>query len=163
MSPWNFHLNECVYEWLYEKMNERYIIFVYVVIELLSCLQLFASPWSVACEISLSFTISQNLLKLMSIHLMMPFNHFNVCYPLLILPSIIFRIRDFSSELALHISWPNIWASASVSVLPMNIQDWFSLRFTGLISVQSKGFIRAQKHQLFRAQPSLWYNSHIWT
>ena len=73
---------------------------------------------------SLSFTISQSLPKLMSIESLMPSNHLALCHPLLLLPSVFPSIRGFfSSELALHISWPNIGASASASVLAMNIQD----------------------------------------
>ena len=70
---------------------------------------------------------------------------------------------------ALHIGWPTIGVSASASVLPMNIQDWFPLGFTSWISLQSRGLSRVfsnttvQKHQVFWAQPSLWSNSHIHT
>ena len=77
--------------------------------------------------------------------------------------------QGFSNESALHIRRPNIGASFSASVLPVNIQDWFPLRMTGLISLQFKGLSRVfsnttvQKHQFFDAQPSLWSNSHILT
>ena len=73
----------------------------------------------------------------------------------------------FSNELALCITWPKYWIS--VSVFPMNIQDWFPLGLTGLISLQSKELSRifssttVEKHQFFGAQPSLWSNSHILT
>ena len=86
---------------------------------------------------------------------------------LLLLPLVFPNIRVFSSESVLHIRWPNIGASASV--LPMNIQDWFPLGLTGLISLLSKGFSRifssttVQKHRFFGAQPSIWFNSHIHT
>ena len=75
----------------------------------------------------------------------------------------------FFSELAFHIGWPSIGASASASVLPMNIQDWFPLRLTGLIPLISKGISRVfsstaiQEHQFFRAQSSLCYSSHFCT
>ena len=69
----------------------------------------------------------------------MPSNHLILCPPLL-LPSIFPSIRVFSKELALHIKWPKYWASASASVLPMTIQDWFPLGLIGLISLQSKGW-----------------------
>ena len=81
--------------------------------------------------------------------------------PLLLLPSIFPSIRVFSKESAFHIRWPRIGASTSASVLPMNIQDWFHLGLTGLISLQSKGLSRVfsnttvQKHQFFSAQLSL--------
>ena len=81
-------------------------------------------PMNAACQASLSFTISQSLLELMSIESMMPSNHLILCHPLLILPSIFPSIRVFSNELALQIRWPpSIGTSASASVLPMHIQD----------------------------------------
>ena len=90
-------------------------------VQLLLCVQLFVTPQNEAQQATLSFTISQSLLKLMSIESVMPFNHLILCCPLLLLPSIFPSIRIFSNESAL-IRWPNIGASASVSVLPMNIQ-----------------------------------------
>ena len=86
---------------------------------------------------SLSLTISWSLLKLMSTELVMPSNHLILCCPLLLLPSIFCSIRVFSNESALCIRWPSIGASASV--FQMNIQDWFPLGLTSLISLQSKG------------------------
>ena len=77
--------------------------FIVVVVQLLSCVQLFASPWTAARQVSLSFTISQSLLKLMSIESVMPSNQLILCHPLLLLPSIFANIRVFSSESALHI------------------------------------------------------------
>ena len=83
------------------------------------------------------------LLKLMSIELLMPSNHPILCHPLLLLPSIFPSIRVFSNELALHIRWPNIGASASASVLPKNfIQGWFPVGLTSFISLLSKGLLR---------------------
>ena len=87
-------------------------------------------PWTVAHQSSLSFTISWSLLKLMSIELMMPSNHLILCLPLLLLPSIFPSIRVFSSELALHIMWPNCW---SFSISPSN-------EYSGLISYRSDCF-----------------------
>ena len=92
-----------------------------------------------------------------------------LCCPLLFLPSVFPSIRVFPSKSALHISGQNIGASASASVLPMNIQAWFPLGLTYLISLLSKGlctvFSRTtiQKHQFFSTQPSLWSNFHIHT
>ena len=83
------------------------------------------------------------------------------------LPSIFSSIGVFSNELALHNRWQSIETSASTSVLPMNIQVWFPLRLTGLISLLSKGLSRVfsrttiWKHLFFCVQPSLWSNSHI--
>ena len=81
------------------------------------------SLWAPACQSSLSFTISQSLLKLMSAESVIPSNRFFLCCPLLLLPSIFPSIRVFSDGLALRISCQSIGASASASVLPMSLQD----------------------------------------
>ena len=136
------------------------VYFNFVVVQLLSHVWLFASPWTAASQASLSFTISQSLLKLTSIELVMPSNHLILCHPLVLPPSIFPSIRVFSNESVRHIRWPSIAASASASVLPMDIQDWFPLGWTNLISVLSKGHSRVSssstvwKHQFFGA---LWY------
>ena len=103
-----------------------------------SCPTLY-NPMTVACQVSLSFTNSQSLLKLMSLESVMPSNHLILCYPLLLLPSVFPSIRVLSNESVLHIRWPKYWSFSSASVLPINIQDWFPLGWTGLISLQSKG------------------------
>ena len=132
-----------------------------VVVQLLSCVQLFATLWTVACRSSLSFTISPALLKLMSIKLMMPSNHLILCCPLLLLPSTFPSIRVFSNKSFLHIRWPKYWSFSFSIVLPMNVQDRLPLGLTGLISLLSKGLSRVfsnatvQKHQFFGAQLSL--------
>ena len=100
----------------------------------LSCVWLFTTPWTVACLASLSFTLSWNLLKLMSIESVMPSNHLTLCHPLLFLPSIFPRIRVYSNESALHIRWPMYW-SFIFSISPYNEYsglisfgiDWFNL------------------------------------
>ena len=86
------------------------------------------TPWTAACQASLSFTISQSLLKLMSIELVMPSNHLILCHPFLLLPSIFPSIRVFSNELALCIRWPKYW-SLSFSISPSN-------EYSGLISLR---------------------------
>ena len=110
-----------------------------IIVQSFSCVRLFATLWTEVLQASLFFTISRSLLKLMSFELMIPSTHLILCRPLLLLPSIFPSIRVFSSDTLLHIRWPNIGVSASASVLPMNIQDWFPLGWTGLISLQSKG------------------------
>ena len=96
-------------------------------------------------------------------------NHLILCCPLFLLPSIFPSIRVFSNKSVLHIRWQEYWSSASVSVLPMNIEGWFPLGLTGSISLQPKGLSRVissttlRKHQFFGAQPFLWSNSHIHT
>ena len=137
-------------------------------VQSLSRVWLFATPWITACQAYLSITSSRSLLKLMSIELVMPSNHLILCCPLLLLPPIPPSIRDFSNESALHMRWPSIGVSASASVLPMNTQDWSPLGWRGWISLQSKGLSRVfsntiQKHQLFGAQLFSQDNSHIHT
>ena len=88
-------------------------IFMLVVVELLSPVWLFVTPWTAACQNSLSFTISQSLLKLMSIEPVTPSNHLILCHPLLLLPSIFPSIKVFSSESAVHIGWPKYWGFSS--------------------------------------------------
>ena len=140
-----------------------------VVVQSLQCVWLFATPWTAACEASLSFTISRSLLKLMSMLLVMSSNHLVLCYSLLHLPSIFPRIEVFSKELALHIRWSKDWGF-SFSISPSNEHlGLISFRMDWLISLPSKGFSRVfsntivQKHQFFSAQPSLTSNSHIHT
>ena len=89
------------------------------VIQLLSHAQLFVIPWTAACQASLSFTISWSFLKLMSIELVMPCNHLNLCHPLLLPPSIFPSIRVFSNESVLRIRWPKFW-SFSFNISPSN-------------------------------------------
>ena len=93
---------------------------IFVVIQLLSCVWLFATPWTAACQASMSFIISCSLLRLMSIEPVMPSNHLILCHPLL-LPSIFPRIKGNHittwCELVLHIRWPKYW---SFSVSPSN-------------------------------------------
>ena len=76
-------------------------------------------PWTAACQASLSITNSRSLLTLMSIELVMPFNHLIFSRPLLLLPSIFPSIKVFSNELVLHIRWPKYW-SFSFSISPSN-------------------------------------------
>ena len=106
-----------------------------VVVQSLSHVQLFATLWTAACQASLSFIIFWDLLKLMSIELVMPSNHLILCHPLLLLPSIFPRVRVFSNESALHIRWPKYW-SFSFRISPSNEHpDWSPLGWTGWISL----------------------------
>ena len=89
----------------------------------LSCVWLFATPWTGVYQSFLSFIISQSLLKFISTESVKLSNHLILCHPLLILPAIFSSIRVFSSESALGIMWPSIGASESASALPVNIQD----------------------------------------
>ena len=95
-------------------------------VQSLRLVQLFATPWTAAYQVSLSIMNSQSLLKLTSFASVMPSNHLILCRPLLLLPSIFPSIRVFSNESALHIRWPNYW-SFSFSISP-------SSEYSGLIS-----------------------------
>ena len=101
-------------------------------VQLLSHVQLFATPWTAAHQASLSITNSQSLLKLMSIELVMPSNHLILCHPLLFPPSIFPSIRVFSNESVLHIRWPKYW-TFSFSISPSN-------EYSGLISFRIDWF-----------------------
>ena len=123
-----------------------------------------------ACQASLSFTISQSLLRFMSIDSVMPSNRLILCHP--------HFCQSFSASGSFLVSWLftsgsqsiGAWASASAAVLSMYIQGWFPLALTGLISLQSKELSRVfsstttRRHQFFSSQPSLWSNSliHTW-
>ena len=97
-----------------------------VIVQLLSHVLLFATPWTAARQASLPFTISWSLLKPMSTESVMPSNHLILCHPLLLLPSIFLSIRVFSIESLLRIRWPKYW-SFSFSISPSN-------EYSGLIS-----------------------------
>ena len=86
-----------------------------VFVQSLSLVWLFATPWIAACQISLSFTVSWSLLKVMPIESVMRSNHLILCRPLLLLPSVFPSIRVFSSESGLHSRWPKHW-SFSISI-----------------------------------------------
>jgi len=131
----------------------------------------FATPWTAASQASLSFTNSWSLLKLTSFELVMPSNHLIFYHPLLLLPLNFPSLNIFSNESALCIRWPKFGVSASTAVLPMNIQGWFPLGLTGLISLgpSSKGLSRVfsstivWSYQFFSTQPFLLSSSHIHT
>ena len=133
------------------------LLFLYVISQF--SLSVFVTPWTAACQASLSITNSQSLLKLMFIRWVMPSNHLILCHPLLFLPSILPSIRVFSSESVLHIRWPKYW-SFSFSISPSK-ENSELISFTGLNSLQSKGLSRVfsnttdQKHQFFCTQLSL--------
>ena len=113
-------------------------------IQSISCIQFFVMPWTAACQASLSFTIPQSMLKLMSIELVMPSNHLILCHHCLLLPSIFPSMRVFSSESALHIRWPKSW-SCSLSISPFN-------EYSGLISFRSDWFdLLAVQGTLFKS------------
>ena len=118
------------------------------VVQLLSRVWLFVTPWPAARQAPLSSTASQSLLKLMFIESVMPSNYLTLCRPLLLLPWIFPSIRIFCNELTLQIRWPKYWS---------------------LISLQPRGLSRVfssttiWNRHFFSPQPSLWSNSHLYT
>ena len=110
--------------------SSRLVYRVVFVVQLRSCVALFVTPWTAECQASLSFTISQSLLKLMS----MPSNHIVRCRPLHLQTSVFPSIKVFSNKLVLCIRWPKYW-SISFSINPFNEYsrlisfqiDWFDL------------------------------------
>ena len=118
-------------EWS-EKTGWKWPVKTGGIVQSLSHAQLFAIPWTAACQASLSFATSQSFLKFMSIELMMSCSHFILCCPLLLLPSIFPSIRVFSNESALCIRWPKYW-SFSFSIRPSN-------EYSGLISFRIDWF-----------------------
>ena len=133
-----------------------------MVVQLSTCVHLFATPWTAARQASLSLSISRSLPKLMFIALVMPSSHLILSFCPRSCPasgtfpiSCLFASDDQNTE-----------ASASASVLPVNIQGWSPLRLSGLISLLSKGLsgvfsnTTVWRHQFFGVLPSLWFSSH---
>ena len=134
------------------RQNTDLLPLIVVIVQLLNHAQLFKTPWTAARQAFLSFTISQSLLKQVSIELEMPSNNLVLSWPFLLLPSTFPSIRVFSSESALHIRWPKYW-SFSFSISPSSeysgLTGWISLQSKGLSSVFSNTAV--QKHQFFDA------------
>ena len=130
---------------------------IYIVVQLLSRVRLFATPWTAAHQAPLSSTISQSLLKFKSIDAVMPSSHLILCHLLLLLSSIFPSIRVFSNELAFCLRWPKYW-SFNFSISPSSEYlglvsfriDWFDLlAIQGTLGGFSSSTIR--KHQFFNA------------
>ena len=128
-------------------------------VQLLSCARLFATPWTAARQSSLSITNYRSLLKLMPIELVMPSNHLILCHPFSSCLQSFPSPGSFLMSQFFTSGGQSIGISASASILPMNMQDWFPLGWTGWISLQSKGLLRVfstiQKHQFLGTQLSL--------
>ena len=155
LGQWNIY--SCMKPWRFRS------------VQLLSRVWLFATPWTAACQASLSITNSRRLPKLMSIESVIPSSHLILCHPLLLLPPIPPALGSFPMSQLFTWGAQSIGVSASTSVLPMNIQDWSPLGWTDWISLQYKGLSRVfsnttvQKHQFLGAQLSSQFNSHIHT
>ena len=139
-----------------------------IVVQLLSFVRLFGIPWTVTCQTLLSSTISRSFLKLMSIESVMLSNHFILCCPFLLWPSIFPSIRVFSSELALCIRWPEYW-SFSFSISPSNeYSELISFRIGSGSPCcprdsQESSPNHISKASILQCSFSLWSKSHICT
>ena len=135
---------------------------------MLSHVRLFATPWTAACQASLSITNYWSLPKLMSIESMMPCNHLILCHPLPILPSIFPSLRVFSSESVLPISWPKYW-SFSFNISPSNEHSGLiSFKMDGLDLLAVQGTIKSLLQNYSSKASTLQYSaffilSHIHT
>ena len=125
---YSFYNNVC---YIYNCLH----ICVFSSVQSLSHVWLFVTPWTAARQASLSFTISQSLLKLMSTESVMPSNHLVLCCPLLLLPSNLPESGSFPMSQFFASGGQSIGTSASASVFSMNTQGWFPLRLTGFISL----------------------------
>ena len=146
--------------------SHMWSMWLVVGVQPLSHFQLFVTSWTVSCQAPPSSTVSWSLFKFMPMESVMLSNHFILCCPF---P---FHLQSFPASGSFLMSQffasggQSIGASASASVLPTNVQDWFLSGLTGLISSLSTGLSRVfntpiGKHQFFNSQASLWSNFHI--
>ena len=144
-------------------MTEQLSVHQFSSVQSLSHVWLFATPWTAGRQASLSITNSWNLLKLMSIKLVMPSNHVILCHPLLLVPSIFPSIRVFSNDSVLCIRWPKYW-SFSFNISPSKEHPGLIFRMDWLDLLAVQGTQESSPTpQLESTQPSLQSNSHIHT
>ena len=171
---WSLFPGTCMQEVLNNVSGEVFCFICFPLFQLssvqsLSHVQVFVTPWTAAHQASLSITNSQSLLKLMSLKSVMPSNHLITVVPFSSCLHSFPASRSFQMSQLFPSGGQSTGVSASTSVLPMNIQDWFPLGWTSWISLQSKGLSRVfsnttvQKHQFFGAQLSSQSHSHIHT
>ena len=134
-------------------------VVVFAVVQSLSHVQLFATPWTAVCHVPLSFTISWSLLRFMSTELVMISNHLILCHSLLLLPSIFPSIRVFSNELALRIWWPKYWSFLFVGTLYM-LSHWnLKSHYNIPISKIDKWRLGEIKHNSYRMSTKLGFQT----
>ena len=150
------------------KYSENIIFWISV--QLLSRVWIFATPWITARQASLSITISQSSLKLMSIESVMPSSHRILCHPLFLLPPIPPSIRVFSNESTLRMRWPKYWSFSFSIIYSKEHPGLVSFRMDWFHLLAVQGTLKrvfsnptVQKHQFFSAQLSSQSNSHIHT
>ena len=150
-----------------QKLTHHHKSTIIEVVQSLGRVQLFATPWTAARQASLSFTISQTLLKLMSVESVMPSNHLILCHLLPFLPSVFPSIRVFSNELAFCMRWPEYWSfsinlSNEYSGLISFRMDWLDL-FAVQGTLKTLLQHHSSKASVLWSQLSLQSNSHIHT
>ena len=134
-------------------------VLVAVIFQSLSRVRLFATPWTIVHQASLSFTISQSFLRLMSIESVMPSNHLVFSHPLLLLPSVFPNIGVFSNELLVWITWPEYWSFSFSISLSNDYSGLISFRIDWFDHLAVQGTLKSllqyhsSKHQFFTAQP----------
>ena len=143
---WNVHMGK--FMWKGSRWGVEYVV---VVVQSLTRVRLFATPWTAARQASLPNASSRSLLKLISIELAMTSNHLILCHPLLLLPSIFPSIRVFFNELALCITWPKYW-SFSFSTSPSN-------EYSGLISFKIDRFELLAFQETQKSYPTTQFKS----
>ena len=179
VSSWGTHLLnfsicfKCwiTVEWLMSSSATSWVVirgpvsktFSTVVVQSLRCIWFFGNLWAAEHKASLPFTISQSLLKLMSIESMMPSNHLILCHPLLLLPSILPIIRVFSNESVLCIKWPNYWSISFSNSLSNEYLGVISFRIDWLDLLEVQGTLKSlfQHHSL--KSPILWCSAFLWS
>ena len=128
-------------------------------VQLLSRVQLFVTPWTVAHQASLSITNSRSLFRLLSIKSEMPSNHLILCLPLLLLPSIVPRIRVFSNESVLCIRWPKYW-SFSFNISPSNeYSGLISFRMDWLDFLEVQGTLKSHLQHHSSKSSIIWHSA----
>ena len=138
-----------------QDLTPAHHMYLFISVQLLSRIRLYATPWTAVHQASLSITNSQSSLKLTSIELVMPSSHLILCRPLLLLPPIPPSIRSFPMSQLFAWGGQSTRVSAVASFLPKNTQDWYPLEWPGWDSLQSNGLSRVfsnttvQKHQFF--------------
>ena len=139
------------------------------VIQSLSPVQLFVTPWIAACQASLSITNSRSSLRFTSIESVMPSNHLILCHPLLLLPPIPPSIRVFSNESILRMSWPKYWSFSFSIITSKEIPGLISFRMDWLDLLVVQGTLKSllqhhiSKASILRCSPFFNSNSHIHT
>ena len=139
--------------------NTFILLFLFSSVQSISRVQFFATPWTTACQASMSITNSQSLLKLMFFKSVMASNHITLCNPLLLPPSIVSSIRVFSNELTLYIRWPKYWRF-SFSISPSNEYSWlisFGLDWLDPLPVQ--GTLKSLLQEQSSNEAILWHSA----